>query len=197
MDETADILPTWGYQPDGAARIFDLAPGEALPEGWFASPDCISDPTLATAEAVTARAAGRAYETVLVVSDAATANPLAELEILVAENERLNTIIATGTAENEKLVDEIEAVEAARDAALAEVETARGAHADTLVALDAATTALTDLQVQLTKAQADGGFAVAERDAANADLERLRDELAQARTDLDAATAPKASKAAK
>ncbi|POR42568.1 hypothetical protein [Methylobacterium sp. V23] len=197
MDENADTLPTWGYQPDGAARIFDLAPGEALPEGWFASPDCITDPTLATAEAITARAAGRAYETVLVVSDAATANPLAELEILVTENERLNGIITMGSAENQRLIAEIETVEDARDAALAEVETARGAHAETLTALDHATTALTDLQAQLTKAQADGGFAVEERDAANADLETLRTELAQVRADLDAATAPKASGKAK
>jgi hypothetical protein len=198
MNETT---PTWGYKPDGSAEIFDLAPGEALPDGWHASPDCIADPTLATAEALTARVDGRPSPAVLVLQDETSGQPTAvlnaDLTNALAEIARLGDIIATGSAENEKLVDEIETVEAARDAALAEVETARAAHADTLAALDHATTALTELQAQLAKAQADGGFAVEERDAANADLETLRTELAQARADLDAATAPKASKAAK
>jgi chromosome segregation ATPase len=191
MNETT---PTWGYKPDGSAEIFDLAPGETLPDGWHGSPDCIADPTLATAEALTARADGRPSPAALDLLDETSDRPVAVLDAdltnALAEIARLSTIIATGTSENEKLVDEIEAVEAARDAALAEVETARAAHADTLAALDAAGTALTDLQAQLTQAQADGGFAVAERDAANADLERLRADLAQARADLDAATAP-------
>jgi hypothetical protein len=26
-------LPTWGYR-SGKARVFELAPGEALPKGW-------------------------------------------------------------------------------------------------------------------------------------------------------------------
>ena len=184
-------IPTWGYKPDGSAEIFDLASGEGLPEGWHASPDCIADPALATAEALTARVDGRPAPAVLELlgdtGDRPAAIVDADLTNALAEIARLGDIIATGSSENEKLVDEIEAVEAARDAALAEVETARAAHADTLVALDAANTALTDLQAQLTQAQADGGFAVSERDEANADLERLRADLAQARADLDAA----------
>ena len=30
--------PTWGYSRTEAARIFDLAEGEKLPEGWQAAP---------------------------------------------------------------------------------------------------------------------------------------------------------------
>lgn len=59
MEPTTDTVPTWGYKPDGEGRIFDLAPGEVLPEGWHASPDCIENPNFATAEALSARAAGR------------------------------------------------------------------------------------------------------------------------------------------
>lgn len=47
-------VPTWGYRPDGSAEIFDLAPGEGLPDGWHPSPTVITDPTLATAEALSA-----------------------------------------------------------------------------------------------------------------------------------------------
>ncbi|ACK84671.1 hypothetical protein [Methylorubrum extorquens] len=58
MDSTETIITvaTWGYQPSGAARIFDLAPGEALPDGWDASPSVINDPALASAEALSAAA---------------------------------------------------------------------------------------------------------------------------------------------
>ncbi|MTW19401.1 hypothetical protein GJ689_24735 [Rhodoplanes serenus] len=33
----SETLPTWGYRP-GEARLFDLAPGEALPAGWADAP---------------------------------------------------------------------------------------------------------------------------------------------------------------
>ncbi|MDQ2079495.1 hypothetical protein RA307_04815 [Xanthobacteraceae bacterium Astr-EGSB] len=31
-------IPTWGYHPVHAAKIFDLAPGEKLPKGWHDNP---------------------------------------------------------------------------------------------------------------------------------------------------------------
>ena len=33
----ADTVPTWGYRGD-EAKIFDLKPGESLPDGWADSP---------------------------------------------------------------------------------------------------------------------------------------------------------------
>lgn len=60
MEGSANAAPaveTWGYRPDGDARIFKLAPGEGLPDGWHLSPACIADPALATADALSARLA--------------------------------------------------------------------------------------------------------------------------------------------
>lgn len=37
-------LPTWGYHRTEAAKVFDLAPGEALPNGWYDSPARIPHP---------------------------------------------------------------------------------------------------------------------------------------------------------
>jgi hypothetical protein len=166
------FIPTWGYRPTGEAKIFDLVPGTTLPEGWETSPACITDPALATAEALTAAAAGRPYvaplETVLRSADA----PLAELEASVAEIERLKAIIAAGMEENARLVAEIE-----------QAETELDALAQDVIALRAS----------LEQAQKDGGFAAGERDAAIADLDKLKGELVQVRADLDAATAPKPS----
>jgi hypothetical protein len=53
----ATIHPTWGYRPDGSARIFDLGPDETLPDGWHPSPTVITDPARATAEALSATVA--------------------------------------------------------------------------------------------------------------------------------------------
>jgi hypothetical protein len=53
----SETTPTWGYRPDGSAEIFDLGPGETLPEGWHPSPDVITDPARATAEALSATVA--------------------------------------------------------------------------------------------------------------------------------------------
>lgn len=170
--------PTWGYKPDGSAQVFDLFPGEGLPEGWEASPACISDPDLATAEALSARAEGRAYEMPVFDAVSGFRVPGAErsadadnLAAALAEIARLQSVIETGSAENAALVTEMEAAEAT----LAEA-------ADRIAALNAA----------LVQAQADGGFAAEERDAARADLDALKAELDQARADLDAATKPKA-----
>ena len=190
MDTT---IPTWGYRPNGDARIFDLAPGQALPEGWEASPACITDPSLASADALTARAAGREY-----VPPKADPKPLpASAAAAQVEIDRLQGIIDAGMAENQRLFEELDAAEAACDAAIAEAATARLAHEHTITSLDAATQDLDDLKAVLTKAQADGGFAVSERDAALADLDTLQAELAQARADLDVATAPAAPKVVK
>jgi len=191
MDETIPTSPTWGYQPDGSARIFDLTPGESLPDGWNASPDCIADPALATADALTARAAGREYVAA------------APLEILLAppasdaEVARLKDVIETGMAENQRLFEDLDAAESARDAALADAATARATHEHTLTALEEAQGELASLKTLLTKAQEDGGFAVSERDEALKRLDAMSADLAQARADLDAATAPAAPKTAK
>jgi hypothetical protein len=42
-------VPTWGYRGD-EARIFELAPGESLPEGWVDSP-AKAEPAAGAAEA--------------------------------------------------------------------------------------------------------------------------------------------------
>lgn len=174
MDQTN---ATWGYKPTGEAKIFDLAPGEALPEGWEASPTCITDPALATAEALTAAAEGRPYLPPASVAPVSASTPLADLEASVAEIERLKAIIAAGTEENARLVAEIEQAEAD---------------------LDLAAKDIVALRASLEQAQKDGGFAAEERDAAKADLDALGQELARVRADLDAATAPKpAAKAGK
>lgn len=170
MDDTT--IPTWGYKPDGSAEIFDLVPGAALPDGWDASPTVIVDPEFATAEALTARAAGREYvpprETAALTG---SVDPDA-LGDALAEIDRLKGIIETGVAENERLIGEIEAAEAA---------------------VEQATASLAALGADLTKAQADGGFAVEERDAALKDLDAVKAELAGVRADLDALTAPPAA----
>lgn len=174
MDQT---VPTWGYKPDGSAEIFNLAPGEALPDGWQSSPACIVDQDLATADALTARAGGRVFvppsdlyglgEPLPLPVDAdALANALAEID-------RLSGIITTGIDENQRLVGEIEDAEDGLDAAAAEI---------------------VSLKALLTKAQEDGGFAVSERDEALAKLDAVTADLTQARADLDAATAPPAAK---
>ena len=31
-------IPTWGYHATEAAKVFDLAPNEALPNGWHDTP---------------------------------------------------------------------------------------------------------------------------------------------------------------
>lgn len=36
-------IPTFGYRA-GEAKLFQLAPGEALPEGWFDTPQPDNDP---------------------------------------------------------------------------------------------------------------------------------------------------------
>lgn len=172
--DTTETLPTWGYKPDGSAQIFPLSPGETLPEGWSTSPSVIEDPALATAEALTARAAGRAYPQpaqVMPGEGAVTAALPDALSAALAENERLRGIIDTGMAENAVLLAEMETA-----------ETTLSEAADRIAALNAA----------LAQAQADGGFAAEERDAARADLDALKAELDQARADLDAATKPKA-----
>lgn len=174
--DTPETIPTWGYQPDGSAKIFDLAPGEALPDGWSTSPAVIEDPSLATAEALTARAAGRAYPVPAqampgeVAPAAAPSTDPDALATALAEIERLRGIIEIGSAENAAMVAEIETA-----------EQTLGAAADQIAALTEA----------LQKAQADGGFAVQERDAAFASLDTLKAELDQVKADLDAATKPK------
>lgn len=55
--DSTSRIKTWGYRPDGDAQIFDLAPGEGLPDSWHDSPACITDPALATADALSARLA--------------------------------------------------------------------------------------------------------------------------------------------
>lgn len=170
--------PTWGYRPNGEAQIFDLAPGEGLPDGWHDSPACIIDPALATADALSAALQGRAYvppvadavsgfrvdsEVPAAVDPDALANALAEIE-------RLQGVIETGMAENASLVADIEAAEKA---------------------LDEASTAMRDLRDSLAKAHEDGRVNAAERDAAKVAVEALTADLAKAHADLAEATKPK------
>ena len=35
----AELVPTWGYAADGKAQLFQLASGEALPQGWADHPN--------------------------------------------------------------------------------------------------------------------------------------------------------------
>lgn len=174
--------PTWGYQPDGSAQIFDLAPGKGLPDGWHNSPACITDPALATADALSAALQGRAY--VPPVADAVSGYRIDEcaavdadaLASALAEIDRLKGVIEAGLAENATLVAEIETAE---------------------TTLEGASAAMSDLQAALAKAQEDGGFAVAERDEANKALDALKAELAQVKADFDEATKPKPATTAK
>ena len=176
------INPTWGYKPDGSAQIFDLAPGEGLPDGWHHSPACITDPALATADALSAALQGRAY--VPVVADAISGFRVDEpaavdadaLANALAEIDRLKGVIEAGMAENATLVADIDAAEKT---------------------LEGASAAMSDLQSALAKAHEDGRVTVAERNEAKAAAEALAAELAQAKADLDAATAPKPVSAAK
>lgn len=38
ISSEGNTIPTWGYASSGDARIFDLEPGEALPDGWADTP---------------------------------------------------------------------------------------------------------------------------------------------------------------
>lgn len=189
--DTPETIPTWGYKPDGSGQIFNLLTDEVLPEGWELSPSCIMDPDLATAEALSARAAGRAYvpPAALAASEPVSA-PLAELEAAIAENERLTAIIARGTEENERLAAELEAADALHE---------NGANVmDALQAdLAAAQATVADLQAALSKAHEDGRVTVAERNEAKAAAEALAADLAKVKADLDEATKPKPATGAK
>lgn len=173
--------PTWGYQPDGSAQIFDLAPGEGLPDGWHGSPACITDPALATADALSAALQGRAY--VPAVADAVSGFRVDEpaavdadaLANALAEIDRLKGVIDAGMAENDRLVAEIQGAE---------------------TALSEASAAMADLRDSLAKAHEDGRVNAAERDAAKVAVEALTANLAKAHADLEAATAPKPAAAA-
>ncbi|KQO88884.1 hypothetical protein ASF36_23955 [Methylobacterium sp. Leaf90] len=173
--DTIETIATWGYKPDGSAQIFDLAPGADLPEGWHLSPTVITDPSRASADALTMRATGHTFAHVV---DVPASEPSAVDELLAAltEIDRLKAVIETGKAENEALVAEIEAAEGA---------------------LDGASAAMTELQATLATAHEDGRVTVAERNAAKEAAEALAAELAQVKADLDAATAPKPANTAK
>ena len=169
-------FPTWGYRPDGEARIFVLQAGESLPDGWSPSPAVILDPARATAEALTDRAAGRPYADPQV--NAVDVIPaVASPDTAIAEIERLKGIIAAGSQENEDLVAEISKAEDLLTAAAAEVATMRAA--------------LEKAQADVADAAKAQGEAATARDEAKAAAERLSAELAEARKDLEAATAPK------
>jgi chromosome segregation ATPase len=82
--------PTYLYHPSEEPRVFDLAPGEALPDGWHDKP-------------------------VPRVESAPASND--EIVAARAEVARLQDVIATGMAENERLADELEAKEDELEAA--------------------------------------------------------------------------------
>lgn len=173
--DTIETNPTWGYMPDGSAQIFDLAPGADLPEGWSPSPSVITDPSRATADALTMRATGLTFAHP-VEEPASEPSAVDELLAALTEIDRLKGVIEAGMAENATLVAEIETAEKT---------------------LEGASAAMSDLQAALAKAQEDGGFAVAERDEAHKALDALKVELAQVKADLDEATKPKPAAAAK
>lgn len=84
--------PTCLYRPDREPTVFDLAPGEALPDGW-------SDVPVAPAAAGDVGA-----------DDLAAAK---------AEIARLQEVISTGMADNDRLADELQAKEDELEAAAA------------------------------------------------------------------------------
>ena len=177
--DTIETIATWGYKPDGSAQIFDLAPGADLPEGWSPSPSVITDPSRATADALTMRATGLTFaHAVEGPASGPASEPSAVDELLAAltEIDRLKGVIEAGMAENATLVAEIEAAE---------------------VALGDASTAMRDLQASLAKAHEDGRVNATERDEAKAAAEKLAAELAQVKADLDEATKPKPATATK
>ncbi|MEN3208642.1 hypothetical protein PUR23_01170 [Methylorubrum populi] len=173
--DTTETIPTWGYKADGSAKIFDLAPSAALPEGWSASPTVITDPALATADALTMRATGLTFARA-VEEPASEPSAVDELLAALTEIDRLKAVIETGSAENERLIAEIDAAEAA---------------------LGDASAAMADLRDSLAKAHEDGRVNAAERDAAKAAVEALTADLAKAQADLAEATKPKPATAAK
>ncbi|GLS44368.1 hypothetical protein [Methylobacterium brachythecii] len=174
--DAATTFPTWGYKPDGSAQIFDLSAGETLPAGWETSPTCITNPELATADALTARAEGRTYlqpaadagHDVLTDAAAPAVDPDAFANAL-AEIDRLTDIIRGGQAQNDALITEIEAAEAA-------VETA--------------TTELISLRELLAAETTDKANALAKVETLTADLAKATTDLVEAHTALEQATAP-------
>lgn len=43
-DPPSDVVPTFGYNSAGEARIFNLKKGEGLPDGWLDSPAKVDAP---------------------------------------------------------------------------------------------------------------------------------------------------------
>ncbi|MBE7203656.1 MAG: helix-turn-helix domain-containing protein [Parafilimonas terrae] len=106
--------PTWGYRPDGSAEIFNLGPGESLPDGWHPSPDVITDPARATAEALSATVA-RAAQTPRRPGAERTTLDASAIAALQAENARL-------AAENAELRQALAASQTAHVEALGHIE---------------------------------------------------------------------------
>ncbi len=52
-------VPTWIYHPTEAAKVIDLAPGDALPDGWFNTPACVPTKVVTSAPKVVTSAAKR------------------------------------------------------------------------------------------------------------------------------------------
>lgn len=173
--DTIETIATWGYKPDGSGQIFDLAPGADLPEGWHLSPSVITDPSLASADALTMRATGLTFAHSVEVP-ASEPSAVDELLAALTEIDRMKAVIETGMKENAALVAEIEAADAA---------------------LDSASAAMTELQATLARAHEDGRVTVAEHNAAKEAAEALAAELAQVKADLDEATKPKPATASK
>ncbi|MGG3814564.1 hypothetical protein ABEV34_23345 [Methylorubrum rhodesianum] len=174
--DTIETIPTWGYKADGSAQIFALAPGADLPEGWSASPTVITDPSRATADALTMRATGLTFAHP-VEEPASEPSAVDELLAALTEIDRLKGVIEAGMAENERLASELD-----------EADKLLGAAADSY---KKATDDLAAFSEQLAKAHEDTRVNAAERDAAKAAVEALTADLAQAKADLEAATAPK------
>lgn len=191
--DTPEIIPTWGYMPDGSAQIFDLASGGDLPEGWSLSPTVITDPARATADALTMRATGLTFAHPFEQPASGSASePSAVDELLAAltEIDRLKGVIDVGMAENERLAAELEASDALHESGATVMDSLK---AD----LDAAQATVADLQASLLKAHEDGRVTVAERNEAKAAVEALSADLAKAKADLDEATKPKPASGAK
>jgi hypothetical protein len=41
-DMSEETIPTWGYR-SGEAKLFELKPGEALPDGWSDAPVAVAE----------------------------------------------------------------------------------------------------------------------------------------------------------
>lgn len=177
--------PTWIYHPTEPAKIVELARGDDAPEGWSLSASVILDPAHATAEAITARAAGRelprAVDDVPAPAADAPLGPTAEdLLTVMARISELEGVIQAGMAENDRLAAELSTADDAVDDAAAAIEHLK---AD-LAARDRATENLT-AQIVALSADLEAAKAAALKLQDEGEVSRLRKQLAASESERE------------